>query len=61
MKIRRGCLRFHAAVNETDQVRKMVIAEQPIDGFFAELHTPGVEQAVGIGRDAVGVAKKANV
>src|SRR5579859_3015792 len=61
MEVSGGGFRFHTAVNEADQVRKMMVAEQPGDGFFAELHAPRLEQAIGTGRNAIGVTKKANV
>src|SRR5215472_632745 len=61
MQVRSGRLRLHSAVDKADQVRKMVIAEQPGDGLFAELNAPGLEQTVGIGWNAVRIAKEAHI
>src|SRR5262249_23498848 len=49
MEIGGGSFCFHSAVDEADKIRKMVISEQPGNGFLPQLKSPGLEQAVGIG------------
>src|ERR1700752_352951 len=61
MEIGGSGLRLHPAVNEADQVRKMVVAEQPGYGLITELDAPGPEKAVRICGDAARVAEKADV
>src|SRR6516225_1684912 len=61
MEIGGGGLRLHPAVNEADQVRKMVVAEQPGDALIAELDAPGPQKAIPICGDAARVAEKADI
>src|SRR5205807_4664774 len=61
MKIGCGRFGFHAAIDEADEIRQVVITKQPADGLPSELNAPGLVEAVGIGGNAVGIAKKTDI
>src|SRR5260370_3799500 len=60
VQVRGGGLGVDAAVNETDQIGQVVIAEQAGDAA-AQLQAPGFVEAVGVGGQAVGIAKESDV
>src|SRR6267378_3802882 len=61
VQIRSGRFSVRAAVDEPDQVRQMVIAEQAGDGVRTVGDTPRFVKAVGVGGNAVSVAKKSDI
>ena len=53
--------RVHAAIDKTNQVGKLVIAEQSGDSIAADLYTPRFVQAIRIRGDAIRVAEETHV
>jgi len=52
---------FHAAVNKTDEVGQVVIAEQSRNAISAQLHAPGFVEAIGIGGNTISVAEESDI
>src|SRR5260370_25431399 len=59
VQVRGGGLGVHAAVNETDQIGQVVIAEQAGDAA-AQLQAPGFVEAVGVGGEARRIARESD-
>src|SRR5258708_16106623 len=55
VQVRGGGFAIHAAVDEADEVREMVIAEQSGDGTSRQLHTIGIVQTIEVCRQTGGV------
>jgi len=56
-----GGFAVHAAVDETDEVREVVVAEKAGDGAVGQLDAIGLVQTLGIGGQAAGVSKKSDI
>src|SRR6266481_5135878 len=61
VQIRGGGFGIHAAVNKSDDIGKMVIAEQSGDSLSCQLHAPRFVQAIGVRGNSVGVAEKTDI
>src|SRR5467141_2945572 len=59
--IGRSRFRIHAAVNKSNDIGKMVIAEQSGDSLSAELHAPRFVQALSIRGNSICIAEKSDV
>ena len=61
MQVLGSGLRIHAAVNETYEIGKMVIAKQSGDGRTRDLHAPRLVQTICIGGQAAAIAEKPHI
>src|SRR5258705_7140281 len=61
VQIRSGGFRIHAAVNKSDDIGKMVIAEQSGDSLSGQLHAPRFVQAIGVRWNSICVAEESDV
>ncbi len=61
MQIRGGILAIHAAINETDEIGKVVIAKKSRDRFPPELHAQWFVQTFRIRRNPLGITKESSV
>src|SRR5258708_25198839 len=61
VQIGRSRFRTHAAVNKSDDIGKMVIAEQSGDSLSAELHAPRFVKAISIPGNSICIAEKSDV
>ena len=61
VQIRGGILAIHAAINETDEIGKMVIPEESRHRFSTKLHAQRLVKTIRIGRNALRIAKESRV
>ena len=61
VEIRRSGFGVHAAINEADEIGKMVVTEQTGNSVRGELHLPGSVEPIGVGGNAIAVAEESDV